>query len=192
MSSVFLRSITSAADLPPTDAPHIAVVGRSNVGKSSFVNRLTATPGLAKVSASPGRTRTINLFEVDKRYLLVDLPGYGFARAAKQEHAEYTALIDEYLANAKRIALVILLIDARHGPSELDKDMLFHLLEASTPFVMVANKADKLPRSSAAHHLQKLADTYPHVTVLPCSMETGQGFGEVKAAIDAAVRKASS
>lgn len=188
MASTFLKSITSTDELPDDGKPHVAIVGRSNVGKSSLVNALTGGKKLAYVSATPGRTQTINLFDVDRRYILVDLPGYGFAKVPKGAKGGLIDLIDDYLANADQLALVLAMIDARHGPTDLDKDMFFHLLESHIPFVVVANKIDKLPKSKALSLLKGIAAEYPHLTVIPCSTTESDGLGAVRSAIDNAIR----
>ncbi len=187
MASTFLKSVTDVTELPE-NKPHVAIVGRSNVGKSSLVNALTGGQKLAHVSATPGRTQLINLFDVDKRYVLVDLPGYGFAKVPKAKRGALTDLVMDYLANADALTLVLAMIDARHGPTDLDKDMFFHLLESRIPFVVVANKADKLSKSELLLLQRDLTKEYPHLTVLPCSTVEKGGLGAVREAIVAAIR----
>ena len=192
MSATFLRSLTSTDDLPETDAPQVAMLGRANVGKSSFINHLTGQKGLANVSASPGRTRTINLYDIDRRYLLVDLPGYGYSKAAKEDREGFRAMIEGYLSSAKRLALVLLVIDARHGPTDLDRDMISFLLDSETPFVMIANKMDKLPRSKTLSILRGYANEFPHVTLIPCSTVADKSTNDIRAEIDKALRDAAT
>src|SRR5690349_474674 len=119
MNVTFLKSAPHIEDLPESNKPHIAFVGRSNVGKSSLLNDLAGTKGLAKVSSQPGRTQMVNLFDVDNRFFLVDLPGYGYAKASKTARDRYSDLIRDYLWQAHQIRLVVLVIDSRLGPTDL-------------------------------------------------------------------------
>ena len=132
----------------PTDpVPQVAFSGRSNVGKSSLINSLLGRKSLARVSSAPGKTITINFYDVDKQMFLVDLPGYGFAKRKPEDKAQWSALTDGYFTqnpNLDRISLVVQLIDSRVGPTSDDEMMLNYLCEASLPFVVVATKSDKL------------------------------------------------
>ncbi len=148
--------ITSVADIrnyplvSTYDIPEICVVGRSNVGKSSFINCVTARNKLAKTSSTPGRTRLINLFNVNDEFILVDLPGYGYADAPETEKRKWTALIEGYFALSKKIAHVFSLVDVRHDPSVLDEQMLGFLYHYALPFTVVATKSDKISKSKQA------------------------------------------
>jgi GTP-binding protein len=191
MPATFLKSITDLAQLPPGKKPQIALVGRSNVGKSSLVNRLTNQKALARVSATPGHTQTINFYDIDGRYFLVDLPGYGFTRAAKSKRMAFTDLINEYLSDARSVALVLLVVDSRLGLTASDRTMLTALQTATLPTVVILNKTDKVTRT----HLQKLTrelnTEFPELNILTHSTATNESRGELLDAIEQAVRKAS-
>lgn len=190
MSAVFTKSITDLAHLPEGNKKHIALVGRSNVGKSSLVNHLTGQKGLARVSAAPGHTQTINFYEVDNRYFLVDLPGYGFARSSKAKQAVFADMINDYLTNAKHLALVLLVVDARLGPTDSDKMMEGALADAHIPTVMILNKMDKLTRAQSTTLVRTLAAEYPHMKLISHSITTSAGRGEILEEIGKALRAA--
>jgi GTP-binding protein len=144
------RFITSAADakqFPPGTLPEIAVVGRSNVGKSSLINALTGQDGLARTSRTPGRTRLINWFEIDGRFHLVDLPGYGYAEVSRELRAHWRPLIESYLSGRETLAGVLLLIDVRRGPQDEELDFVPWLEARGTPIVVALTKADKLAKN---------------------------------------------
>ena len=131
--------------VPPL--PEIALVGRSNVGKSSLINMLTGNSKLARISASPGKTRLINYFLIDKKYYLVDLPGYGFAKAPKSEQQKWGQMIDGYLKRSANLMDVFVLVDIRHRPSADDRMMVEWLRAFEVPFHVIATKADKVSRA---------------------------------------------
>lgn len=188
MSTLFIKSAIQIDDLPKSDKPHIAFVGRSNVGKSSLLNHLTGQKGLARESATPGRTQTINVFEVSNRYYLIDLPGYGYAKTSKEKRAGFGDMIRDYLWFAKHLKLVLLIIDARIGPTDLDREMIAYLESGKIPFVMVVNKVDKLSHSEFIRAMQQLEATYPSTVLIPHSNVTGKGNGEINEVIAKALR----
>lgn len=191
MHAVFLKSITDLAHVPPGKKPHVALVGRSNVGKSSLVNSLTGSKKkLARVSAAPGHTQTINFYEVDGRFFLVDLPGYGFAKAGKEKKIVLADIINDYLTNAKHLALVLLVIDARLGPTEADRLMLTELVRSKIPTVMILNKIDKLTRVQSTSLVKTLVAAYPDMKRISHSVTTSIGRGEIMEEIERAVRAA--
>ena len=150
MSRIAARFVTSAAQpsgFPPPSLPEIAVVGRSNVGKSSLINALVGQTGLARTSRAPGRTRLINWFEVDARFHLVDLPGYGYAEVSQAMRDSWRPLIESYLAERKSLAGVLLLIDIRRGVQDEELDFAPWLAERAMPVVVALTKADKLPKN---------------------------------------------
>ena len=150
----FERSFGTSAQLTPSTAPEVAFSGRSNVGKSSLLNKLFNRKGLAKVSQTPGKTATINFFDGDG-VTFVDLPGYGYAKVSKSEKARWSELIEGYFNQDRSFALVVALVDIRHEASELDENMIRFLREADLPFVVALTKADKLSRQQ--HMKQKAA-----------------------------------
>jgi GTP-binding protein len=150
MSRIAARFVTSAAQpsgFPPPSLPEIAVVGRSNVGKSSLINALVGQTGLARTSRAPGRTRLINWFEVDARFHLVDLPGYGYAEVSQAMRDSWRPLIESYLAERKSLAGVVLLIDIRRGVQDEELDFVPWLAGRAMPVVVALTKADKLPKN---------------------------------------------
>ena len=150
MTRVAARFVTSAAqpaDFPPPGLPEVAVVGRSNVGKSSLINALVGQSGLARTSRTPGRTRLANWFAIDERFLLVDLPGYGYAAVSQATRDSWRPLIEGYLAERKSLAGVLLLIDIRRGAQDEELDFVPWLAERAMPVVVALTKADKLPKN---------------------------------------------
>lgn len=158
-SAEFITSVASPDRLGQFDKPQFAFVGRSNVGKSSLLNALAARNKLAKTSGTPGRTRLINIFEINRSFYLVDLPGYGFAQASKVEQAGWQELIGDFLKNSTNLKMVFVLVDSRHKPSPKDVQMLEYLYNFQIPFRLVATKTDKLSRSELNNNKALLANT---------------------------------
>lgn len=144
----FVTSATTLAACPRAPLPELAFSGRSNVGKSSLLNRLASRRGLAKVSQKPGKTRLLNFFRLGDRAHLVDLPGYGFARVPDSVRKEWASFVSEYLEEREQLAGIIQLIDSRHEPTALDRKMVAWLLERGLPFLIVLTKADKISRGA--------------------------------------------
>lgn len=190
MAITFLKSATKLEELPNDNKPHIAFVGRSNVGKSSLLNHITGQKDLARVSAEPGRTQTINLFNVDGRYYLVDLPGYGFAKTSKAKRQDFAGMLRDYLWQAQQLRLVLLMIDARIGPTDLDRDMLEYLAAGKIPTLLIVNKIDKLSNSESINLQRMLESQYPQISFIPHSNVTGKGRGEILDVIEQMVRSA--
>ncbi len=150
MTKVSARFVTSAAqpsDFPPPSLPEVAVVGRSNVGKSSLINTLVGQPGLARTSRTPGRTRLVNWFAIDDRFHLVDLPGYGYAEVSRATRESWRPLIERYLAERTSLAGVVLLIDIRRGVQDEELDFVPWLEQRTIPVVVALTKADKLAKN---------------------------------------------
>ena len=143
----FVTSAAEAKQFPPENLPEIAVVGRSNVGKSSLINALTGQDGLARTSRTPGRTRLVNWFEIDGKYHLVDLPGYGYAEVSREMRESWRPLIENYLAERKTLAGVLLLVDVRRGVQDDELDFVPWLEARGTPIVVALTKADKLAKN---------------------------------------------
>jgi GTP-binding protein len=186
--ATFVKSIFNLEDLPDDDRPQVALVGRSNVGKSSLVNALGGQSDLARVSSEPGRTRTINFYQLERRYYLVDLPGYGFARGRIGRREAFTKLITDYLQETIRLKFVIVVIDARLGATALDKKMISFLKEVKMPMAIVASKSDKLTNSEAAAMKRRLAAEFPDIRQFFHSTHDSRGRGEIKRAIELAIR----
>lgn len=170
---------------PGQPIPQIALSGRSNVGKSSLVNTLLGRKALARVSSAPGKTITVNFYDVDGKLFLVDLPGYGFAKRPPQEKAKWSALTDGYFTqnrNVDRVELVLQLIDLKVGPTADDVMMLRYLAATELPFAVVATKTDKLNKTGRAAALEALAahpDIPEGTPILPFSAQTGEGKDEI-------------
>lgn len=146
----FLTSIGNKSQFKDFNAPEVAVAGKSNVGKSSFINYIANIKNLAKTSSTPGRTRLINYFEMNQgEFMLVDLPGYGYAKVKGKDHDEWGDLIGDFLKTSKALKCVMLLVDIRHDPTKLDLQMVAYLHHYQIPFFVVATKSDKLSKAQA-------------------------------------------
>lgn len=181
----FLAGAADADAIPPSRLPEIAVVGRSNVGKSSLLNALTGRGNLARVSNTPGRTRQINFFALGNRLMLADLPGYGFARVSRSESDRWRALISAYLMGRANLRRVLLLVDARRGLMPPDREAMDFLDRAATPYQLVLTKADALKPDATAEALGETRDAagnrpalYP--IVLATSAKSGAGIAELR------------
>ncbi len=155
----FIVSVADPAKLPDLGAPEIAFAGKSNVGKSSFINFLTGNGKLARTSGDPGRTRLVNFFGVNNgRLVFVDLPGYGFAKVSKSEKAKWGSMIEGYLTGSKNLKNVFVLLDVRHEPTSDDKMLLNFLYHYNIPFTVIATKCDKLSRAQLMKRRREIAN----------------------------------
>ena len=186
----FLAGAAIAAQLPADTLPEIAFAGRSNVGKSSLINALTGRNTLARTSNAPGRTRQVNFFELDHRLMLVDLPGYGYARASKGEIKRWNRLIHDYLRGRGSLRRVVLLIDARRGLRASDGEVMDRLDQAAVVYQAVLTKVDKAPageleaiREAVSRELARRPAAHPEV--LATSTREGLGIGELRARLAA-------
>jgi GTP-binding protein len=178
----FQASYGISSQLPPSDRPEIVFSGRSNVGKSSLINRLCNRKNLARVSATPGKTATINFYRVDMVYF-VDLPGYGYAKISAADRERWNELINSYFESGRRITLLTQLLDVRHEPSEEDRQMLQYLHFHRIPFAAVLTKADKLKaaqQSEAREHFRQILKPFGCCDVLLTSAQNGMGIAEVQ------------
>lgn len=183
------RSFGTSAQLTPSTAPEVAFSGRSNVGKSSLLNKLFNRKGLAKVSQTPGKTATINFFDGDG-VTFVDLPGYGYAKVSKSEKARWSELIEGYFNQDRSFALVVALVDIRHEASELDENMIRFLREADLPFVVALTKADKLSRQQQMKQkaaLKRQLALGDDASMVVTSSAKGDGMEELRKIIRDAV-----
>lgn len=151
----FVISNTDYKKCPATDMPEYAFIGRSNVGKSSLINSLVNNKKLAKTSSKPGKTRLINHFLINKRWYLVDLPGYGFAKISKIQRSKFRAMINDYLVNRKNLMCLFVLIDSRHKPQKIDQEFMQWLAENRIPFALIFTKRDKLTTTKLAKNIEE-------------------------------------
>ena len=174
-------TVGSSKQFPRDSRPQIALSGRSNVGKSSLINTLLGRKSLARVSSSPGKTVTINYYNVDGKMYLVDLPGYGYAKRSFESKKSWSSLTDDYFnknPSAISLRLVIQLVDIRVGPTEDDVDMINFLIESEIPFLVVTTKTDKLSKNQISEALKNLNDNYfagTNIEVIPFSSVTREG-----------------
>ncbi|HEX5829692.1 MAG TPA: ribosome biogenesis GTP-binding protein YihA/YsxC [Gemmatimonadaceae bacterium] len=176
---------------PPSELPEVAFVGRSNVGKSSLLNKLVRRKAFARVSNTPGRTREINFFRVNDRFVLVDLPGYGYARVSKERRAEWRPLMDAYLRHTTQLRGIVQLLDARREPSPDDQQMLDYLAELEVPVLIAVTKIDKLRAAEVPVRMEEIARALAldPEQMIPFSATTGAGRDELAAALVALVEE---
>jgi GTP-binding protein len=178
--SRFLLSASDAAHFPPPSLPEVAFLGRSNVGKSSVINALVGTK-LARTSNTPGRTRSINFFEIRRagqprpELLFTDLPGYGYAKVSREISQDWARFVDPYLHQRSSLALCLALVDANVPPQESDRQLLEFLEASGRPHVIVATKCDRLSSNELRRALQTLGQEYPRAAIIPFSAKTGAG-----------------
>ncbi|MBQ5311298.1 MAG: YihA family ribosome biogenesis GTP-binding protein [Oscillospiraceae bacterium] len=178
----FYRSYGEYHQLPPSDRTEIAFSGRSNVGKSSLINKIFNRKSLARVSSMPGKTATINFYTLDDIYL-VDLPGYGYAKVAKSDKQRWSGLIEGYLHDDRELALIFQLIDMRHPPTADDMQMIDFMIESEIPFAIVFTKADKLSKREREERLEGFAREIPFFDEITCvvfSAQTGEGVEDIR------------
>jgi len=174
----FVRSAAKPADFPRDNLPQVVFAGRSNVGKSSVINRLLNRKNLARVGSAPGKTTHINYFLIDSRLYLVDLPGYGYAKVSQQERERWGRLINGWFADTSLMTLGVLVVDARHEPTADDRTMADFFKAAEKPFAVAANKLDKLRKSEVEGNLLRIRQTLvleDDTPVVPFSAEKGDG-----------------
>ena len=177
----FLISAASPQQFPKDRLPEIAFAGKSNVGKSSVINRILQRKNFARVGDKPGKTIHVNYFTIDSKCYFVDLPGYGFAKVSEKEKARWSKLMEDYFA-AGRIDLGVLIVDYRHPPTNNDITMADWFIQSGGPFVVVANKMDKLKKSELEPNLKTIREDLglpEHVPVIPFSAEKGDGRDEL-------------
>ncbi|MGN0577197.1 MAG: ribosome biogenesis GTP-binding protein YihA/YsxC [Ruminiclostridium sp.] len=182
----FKAAYGTFSQIPPSELPEIAFSGRSNVGKSSLINKLLGRKSLARVSAVPGKTITINFYSLEKLHI-VDLPGYGYAKVAKNEKLRWAELIEGYLHDDRNLALVVQLVDFRHSPTADDIMMINFLIDSGIPFIIALTKADKLKKREREERRAALLQEIPcaeDITMIEFSAETGEGAEELRAILE--------
>ncbi|MEE1503953.1 MAG: ribosome biogenesis GTP-binding protein YihA/YsxC [Acutalibacteraceae bacterium] len=186
----FEAAFGTLKQIPQSDLPEIVFAGRSNVGKSSMLNRIFNRKNLARVSSMPGKTITINFFKVED-VRIVDLPGYGYAKVAKGEKRRWAEMMEGYFQSPRNIKLVVQLVDMRHKPSEDDYVMMRFLQDAGLPFIVAATKSDKLNKTQYNERKnalrEELAEFGDNITILPFSSEKGEGTEELKEIIESVI-----
>ncbi len=185
-SAVFVAGAADPAHLPRLSHPEVAFAGRSNVGKSSLLNRLVGQRKLARVSKTPGRTQQINFFLIDARLTFVDLPGYGFARVPVRVKHQWKHLVETYLSHRRNLRAVVVIVDLRRGVEEDDAQLLDYLHAQRIPAVLVATKADKLAYGARRRRVGEVAKdvTHPVAALIVCSAESGEGIEGLWAEIE--------
>ena len=179
----FVLSAASPKDLLADGLPQIAFAGRSNVGKSSVINRLLGRKNFARVGAAPGKTTHVNYFRIDDRFYLVDLPGYGYARVSQGEKERWARLMESYFARPERITLGVLVVDARHRPTADDRQMADWFRGTGRPFVVAANKVDKVKPSALTENLDLIRSVLEVPELIAFSAEKGMGRDDLLARV---------
>ncbi|MCQ4023121.1 MULTISPECIES: ribosome biogenesis GTP-binding protein YihA/YsxC [unclassified Ruminococcus] len=181
-NSVFEAAYGTSKQLPPSELPEIIFSGRSNVGKSSLINKLLNRKALARVSATPGKTATINFFDIDKKAKFVDLPGYGYAKVSQSEKQRWADLVEGYFAGERKFCVVVQIIDMRHKPTADDMNMLDFLSHNRLPFIVVLTKRDKLNKTEQQKQTELFGEIFSDfgsVPVFPFSALKGDGKEEI-------------
>jgi GTP-binding protein len=182
--SEFIKSVYDLKELPARKLPEVILCGRSNVGKSSFINSVLGKRGLAKISSTPGKTRSINYYLIDDKFYIVDLPGYGYAKTSQRERESWGKLLGSFISNSANIALAMHIIDCRHKPTELDIQLNMLLQHSNVPFLIILNKSDKLKQAefkiSKENALKSLGSLNSTGDIIFYSTVKGRGKKEVQ------------
>jgi GTP-binding protein len=187
VSSDIVISAVKPEQYPETDLPEFALAGRSNVGKSSFINKMLNRKGLARISSKPGKTQTLNFFLINEVLHFVDVPGYGYAKVSKSERAAWGKMIETYLTNREQLKAVVLIIDLRHPPTEDDIMMYNFLKHYEIPCIVVTTKADKIPKGKWQKHqkvIREALDLDKNDHIVLFSSETGLGKDQAWAILE--------
>ncbi|PYS72626.1 MAG: YihA family ribosome biogenesis GTP-binding protein [Acidobacteria bacterium] len=187
-SAEFLKSALKEADWPHDNIPEIAFLGRSNVGKSSLINSLLGVRGLARTSSTPGRTQVLNFFLINRQFRVVDLPGYGYARAPKAVKAEWSSAAEEYLAKRQQLVLSIHIVDSRHEPSKQDLQLHEWLVHHHKPHLIVATKSDKLSKNELGRNVKRAARAFKSDNLIIYSATKREGRDRLWNAIEKSLK----
>jgi GTP-binding protein len=159
----FIKSVYNIEDLPKQRLPEVILCGRSNVGKSSFINSIFNRKNLAKISSTPGKTRSINYYQIDERFYMVDLPGYGYAKTSLKEREYWGKFVSEFIVKSGHISLAIHLIDSRHNPTALDAGLNYMFKTSRIPYLIILNKIDKLNHSETSRAKRNIFEYFPEL-----------------------------
>ena len=187
-SAEFLKSALKEADWPRDNISEIAFLGRSNVGKSSLINSLLGVRGLARTSSTPGRTQLLNFFLINRQFRVVDLPGYGYARAPKAVRAEWSSAAEEYLAKREQLVLSIHIVDSRHEPSKQDLQLHEWLVHHHKPHLIVATKSDKLSKNELSRNVNRAARAFKSDNLIIYSATKREGRDRLWSAIEKSLK----
>ncbi|MBM7653052.1 ribosome biogenesis GTP-binding protein YihA/YsxC [Neobacillus cucumis] len=182
VSSEIVISAVKPEQYPDTELPEFALAGRSNVGKSSFINKMLNRKGLARISSKPGKTQTLNFYLINEILHFVDVPGYGYAKVSKTERAAWGKMIETYFTTREQLCAVVLIVDLRHPPTSDDVMMYDFLKHYELPCIIIATKADKIPKGKWQKHLKVTRETLdldPNDHIVVFSSETGEGKDQV-------------
>lgn len=191
----FTFAAGKASQLKESNLPEVVFSGRSNVGKSSLINKIVNRKSLARVSGQPGKTGTINFFNVDNIFNLVDLPGYGYAKVSHAEKVRWAELVEGYFAQDRQFALIVQIVDMRHKPTSDDLNMIKFLVDAGFPFVVALTKRDKLKKTQQVNQLElinSIFSEYGDIITFPVSSVKGDGIEEIREYITNSVEKCSN
>ena len=191
----FLISATNKKQYPTTGLPEIVLIGKSNIGKSSFINCMVNRNKLAKTSSTPGKTRLINFYDIDKKFYFVDLPGYGYSKMSKKEEQISAAYINDFLQDSKNIKLILFLVDIRHKPTALDIQMFDWLIHNQKHFIIVANKSDKIAKTKVPEYISNISKAFKlreygleeNIKIIPFSNVTKNGKQEILDILDSII-----
>lgn len=187
-SAEFLKSALKEVDWPRDNIPEIAFLGRSNVGKSSLINSLLGVRGLARTSSTPGRTQLLNFFLINSKFRVVDLPGYGYAKAPKEIRAEWSSAAEEYLAKREQLVLSIHIVDSRHEPSKQDLQLHEWLVHHHKPHLIVATKSDKLSKNELSRNVRRAAQAFKSDNLIIYSATKREGRDRLWNAIEKSLK----
>ena len=187
-SAEFLKSALKEVDWPRDSIPEIAFLGRSNVGKSSLINSLLGVRGLARTSSTPGRTQLLNFFLINSKFRVVDLPGYGYAKAPREVRAEWSSAAEEYLAKREQLVLSIHIVDSRHEPSKQDLQLNEWLVHHHKPHLIVATKSDKLSKNELSRNVKRAAHAFKSDNLLIYSSTKREGRDRLWSAIEKSLK----
>ncbi|HVT60953.1 MAG TPA: ribosome biogenesis GTP-binding protein YihA/YsxC [Thermoanaerobaculia bacterium] len=188
----FIRSAHQSGEFLRDGRSEVAFAGRSNVGKSSLMNRMLGRKGLARIGSTPGRTRSVNYFLVNRRFYFVDLPGYGYARAGREQRREWAEVVDGYIREAVGRAQVVMLVDGKVGATALDEQAFGYLASLGARIVVVATKIDQVPRGRRTAAMRGIGATLglgPAIPLIPVSAHSGEGIKELWSVVDLHLHK---